>query len=384
MKEVVVDRITLQGMTWDHPRGFESIVACNDLVEKNFGVSIDWRARSLLQFGDQHVREFAPTSDLMVIDHPHVADAVNDGSVVAFDDFIDSDTLATLQKESVGPSHNSYLYRGKLWGLAIDGACQVSVYRPDLVDGVPPFWEDVLADAARGKVLWPCKPVDAFSTFATVLAQRGAPLNMGDTIFNQAVAEEVLEMLIELGSLIPEWCHTSNPFEISEALIDSDDYHYATPLYGYTNYSRVGFRTKVLHYDDVASFDGRATGSQLGGAGIAVSSATEHPELACKIAVYLASAEAQRGPYTERGGQPGNLRAWLSPQTNDITGNFFRNTLRSMEGSWVRPRVIGWPNFQFDTSQVIRRILTNKKVTSADWAELREIEQRLIAAGGST
>ncbi len=378
-----MERITLKGMTWDHPRGFESVVSCNDLVEENFGVTIDWTARSLLQFGDQHVREFAPTSDLMVIDHPHVADGVKDGALIALDDYIDSDTLAILEKESAGPSHVSYQFEGKLWGLAIDGACQVSTYRPDLVDGVPPFWEDVFADAAKGKVLWPCKPVDAFSTFATLLAQRGAPMNMGDTIINRAVAEEVLEMLIELGSLVPEWCHTSNPFEIAEALVDSDDFHYAPALYGYTNYSREGFRPKVLHFDDIPSFDGLATGAQLGGAGIAVSSATENPELACKIAVYLASAEAQRGPYTERGGQPGNLRAWLSPRMNSLTGNFFRNTLRSMEGSWVRPRVVGWPDFQFDASQVIHRILANKKVTAADWAELGEIEQRLQVAGGN-
>jgi multiple sugar transport system substrate-binding protein len=373
---------TLKGMTWNHPRGFESVVACNDLVEKTFGVSVDWRARSLLEFGDQHVREFSPTSDLMVIDHPHVADAVHDGAVIAFDDYVDPKTLQTLRKESAGPSHDSYLYDGKVWGLAIDGACQVSVYRPDLIDGVPPFWEDVFRDAAKGKVLWPHKPVDAFSTFATLMAQRGAGITVGDTIINREIAGEVLDMLIELASLVPDWCHTSNPFEISEALVGSDDYYYATPLYGYTNYSRDGFRDKVLHYDDVVSFDGLATGSQLGGAGIAVSSATADPELACAIAVYLASAEAQNGPYTERGGQPGNLRAWLSPRMNALTGNFFRNTLRSMEGSWVRPRVVGWPDFQFDTSQVIHRILAEKKVTSADWADIGEIEQRLRVSGG--
>jgi multiple sugar transport system substrate-binding protein len=368
-------------MTWDHPRGFESVVACSDLVAEKFGVEIQWQARSLLQFGDQHVREFSPVSDLMVIDHPHVADAVVDGAVIAFDDHIEASVLDVLERESAGPSHDSYRFDGKLWGLAIDGACQVSVYRPDLVDGVPPFWEDIFADAAAGKVLWPYKPVDAFSTFATLMAQKGAGMSLSESVIDRNVAGEVLDMMIRFASLVPSWCATSNPFEISEALVDSDDFHYAAPLYGYTNYSREGFRPRSLHYDDVPSFDGRATGSQLGGAGIAVSSATADPELACRIAVYLASAEAQNGPYTKRGGQPGNLRAWLSPGMNALTGQFFRNTLRSMEGSWVRPRVVGWPDFQFDVSQVIHRILTTGQVTATDWSTIEGLEQRLIDRG---
>jgi len=120
----------LTGMTWDHPRGFESVVACNDLIKAEFGVTVEWSARSLLQFGDQHVREFAEGRDLMVIDHPHVPDAVVDGAVIAMDDLVDQDTLERLARESAGPSHESYRFRGKIWALAIDAATQVSVYRP--------------------------------------------------------------------------------------------------------------------------------------------------------------------------------------------------------------------------------------------------------------
>ncbi len=133
------------------PRGFDSVVACNDLLDAEFGVTVEWTARSLLQFGDQHVREFAEGHDLMVIDHPHVPDAVVDGAVVAMDDVVPAETLERLARESAGPSHESYRFRGKVWALAIDGATQVSVYRPDLVDGVPPFWDDILSDAAAGE-----------------------------------------------------------------------------------------------------------------------------------------------------------------------------------------------------------------------------------------
>jgi multiple sugar transport system substrate-binding protein len=369
-------------MTWDHPRGFESVVACNDLVEKKFGVTIEWQARSLLQFGDQHVREFAKDHDLMVIDHPHVPDGVNDGALVAMDDLLTADQRAVLERESAGPSHESYRFRGKIWALAIDAATQVSVYRPDLVDGVPPFWSDILADAKSKRVLWPYKPVDAFSTFATLSAQIGYAI-ASDRMLDKETTEKVMDFMIGFASLVPDFCATSNPFEISERLVETDDYWYAAPLYGYTNYSRAGFRARVLHYDDVPSFDGRATGSQLGGAGIAVSSYSQHQKLAGEIAAYLSSAEAQNGPYTERYGQPGNLRAWLSPRMNSLTGNFFRNTLRSIQGSWVRPRLVGWPDFQFDVSQVIHRSLVNKKFEAADWSQMEKHQDELSGKQGS-
>ena len=374
----MASRPVLKGMTWDHPRGLESVVACNDLVQEKFGVTIEWKARSLLQFGDQHVREFAKDYDLMVIDHPHVPDGVVDGALVALDDYLSVEQMTTLERESAGPSHESYRFKGKIWALAIDAATQVSVYRPDLVDGAPPFWDDVLSDAKKGKVLWPYKPVDAFSTFATLSAQLGKPIG-SDHGLDKGVTEEGMDFLLSFASLVPEFCATSNPFEISERLVETDEFWYAAPLYGYTNYSRAGFRTRTLNYDDVPSFDGRATGSQLGGAGIAVSSYSEHKKLAAEIAAYLSSAEAQNGPYTERFGQPGNLRAWLSPKMNSLTNNFFRNTLRSIEGAWVRPRLVGWPDFQFDVSQVIHRSLVAGRFTSADWSEMEKHRDSLLA-----
>ena len=359
-----------KGMTWDHPRGFDSVVACNALLEERFGVSVEWTARSLLEFGDQHVREFAPGHDLMVIDHPHVPDGVADGALLAMDDLLSHEQLEKLARESAGPSHESYRFLGKIWALAIDAATQVSVYRPDLSDGVPPFWDDVMTDARKGKVLWPHKPVDAFSTFATLSAQWGSPLGSSENFLDEDVTQEVMEFLLSFAALVPEECQRSNPFEISEMLVSSDDYAYATPLYGYTNYSRQGFRSRVLAYDDVPSFDGLASGAQLGGAGIAVSAHSAQPEKAALVAAYLSSAEAQNGPYTEMHGQPGNVRAWLSPAMNSLTHGFFRNTLRTIERSWVRPRVVGWPDFQFAVSRVIHQALVNKVFNASDWSEM--------------
>jgi len=363
---------TLKGMTWDHPRGLDSVVNSNSLLEREAGVTVEWSARSLLAFGDQPIVEFFNDVDLMIIDHPHVPDAVNSQTILALDELLGADQLAALERTSVGESHASYQYQGKQWALAIDTAAQVSAFRPDKADHSPIFWSDVLDLARTGTLLWPHKPVDAFSTFATLMAQHEAPLGGTENFIEKQEAHEVLEFMIELSGLVPDICLTSNPIDAAELLAGDDKYAHAICMYGYSNYSRAGFREHLIAYDDLPSFDGRASGSQLGGAGIAVSAASSNPQLAAEIAYLLSSPEIQSSTYVAAGGQPGNLQAWKSGYANQLTHNFFANTLRSLERAWVRPRIFGWPEVQFASSQIIHRVLTEKKFVTADLDAIEE------------
>ena len=355
--------VVLRGMTWDHPRGVDGLRASDAGLKERLGATVEWEARSLLAFGDQHVADFAGDFDLMVIDHPHVPDAVEAGALLSLDGI---PGLIDLARESVGRSHESYRYRGAQWALALDAAAQVSAYRPDRTDGAPVFWSDALQLARTGTVLWPYKPVDAFSTFATLLAQRGAPLAEPDLFVDRTVAAEVVDFMIELADAVPAWCADANPIDVAEALVGAgghaDDYSVGVALFGYTNYSRRGFRQHLLGYDDLPSFDGRSAGSTLGGAGIAVSASTPHPDLAIAVATELAGAAVQTGPYTAGGGQPGNLLAWRSGTTNAATSGFFRNTLRTLERAWVRPRVAGWPDLQLALSHLVRDAVIARRV----------------------
>lgn len=367
---------TLKGMTWDHPRGLDCLVNSDDLLKKQLGVSVEWSARSLLAFGDQHISEFYADHDLMIIDHPHVPDAVHANAVIALEDVASEADLELLAKTSVGASHDSYIYKGKHWALAIDTAAQVSAYRPDKTAKGLVFWEDVLAAGREGLVLWPHKPVDAFSTFATLMAQQKHPLCSTDEYLDKAVAAQVLTFMIELAKVVPAQCLTMNPIEAAEYLVTTDREHYSICMYGYTNYSRDGFRTRPIVYDDVPSFDGLASGSQLGGAGIAISSATKNVELAAQVAILLSLPEIQSTTYVDAGGQPGNLAAWKAPHANDITRNFFNNTLRTLERAWVRPRFLGWPDVQYQSSLIIHRILKEKNFSTKDIEEIAATYQR--------
>jgi len=368
----------LKGMTWDHPRGFTSVVSSNELLAELCQSEVEWQARSLLAFGDQHISEFYRENDLMIIDHPHVPDAVEAGAVIAFEELISPETLHLLRLTSVGASHDSYQYRERQWALAIDTAAQVSAFRPDRADGSPIFWSDVLDIAATGRLLWPYKPVDAFSTFATLMAQKGKPMASGSNFIDSKTALEVLSFMVELAALIPAFCASFNPIDAAELLASSDDFDHSVCMYGYTNYSRSGFRANLLTYDDLPSFDGLASGSQLGGAGIAVSSASKDPVKAAEIAVLLSLPHVQSTTYVQGGGQPGNLVAWRSESANLITNNFFRNTLRTLERAWVRPRLLGWPDVQFHSSQIIHTALVERSVNEATVAAISDTFEKYI------
>ena len=66
----------LKGIAWDHPRGFDPMVATANLFQKkNPEVEIKWDKRPLQAFADRPIEEMAFDYDLMVIDHPHVGEA---------------------------------------------------------------------------------------------------------------------------------------------------------------------------------------------------------------------------------------------------------------------------------------------------------------------
>ena len=370
--------IELKGMTWDHVRGRDCLIESNDLLIQKCGISVSWDARSLLAFGDQHISEFYNDYDLMIIDHPHVPDAVHADAVIPFEELVTASQLDLLEATSVGASHDSYLYKGKHWALAIDTAAQVSAFRPDKAERSPVFWHEVFELAKKKQLLWAHKPVDAFSTFATLMAQKGAPLEGTSRFINQEMALEVLEFMVELASLVPDFCATSNPIDIAERLSGSDDYAYGICMYGYSNYSRDGFRKNILVYDDLPSFDGRATGSQLGGAGVAVSSKSKNPKAAAEAAMLLSLPDIQATTYGLGGGQPGNLIAWKDQMLNDVSHNFFRNTLRTLENAWVRPRVLGWPDVQYQSSLIIHKCLVEKKVSKKDVEEIASTYDKYV------
>ncbi|MGN6327158.1 extracellular solute-binding protein [Pseudolysinimonas sp.] len=349
---------TLRGMTWEHARGHGSVVAASAAYRAvRPDVEVVWEQRSLQAFADQPLQDLAARYDLLVIDHPHIPIAAESGILAALDGTGHDDELAVLAAQSVGASHASYAHAGRQWGLATDAAAQVAAYRPDLLPDPPRTWAEVLELAADGRVRWPAKPIDAFSSLVTVAANAGSPPMRDGRFLDREAGERALDLLHRLAELVPEADLATNPIEVADALAADDRWAYAPLLFGYSNYSRAGFRAHRLRYVDIPRGPEGVAGSLLGGAGIAVSARAADLAAAIHFAFWLDSATVQAGPYYDGGGQPGNAVAWDDPAVNADSLDFFRGTRATLEGAYVRPRHIGYPALQDAASPLVTAAL---------------------------
>jgi multiple sugar transport system substrate-binding protein len=351
--------VRLRGNTWDHTRGYDPMVATAErfVTARAADVDLIWERRSLQAFADLPVRELAAECDLMVIDHPHVGEAAQEGSLLAFDEIAPPKALNDLRKAAVGNSYDSYVVDGQVWALPLDAACQVSARREDLLATSPTTWDEVRELAEDGQVLWPLKPVDAICSFQTIAANRGTPCGLGDdfTGVNDGVA--VLELMSSISSHLPERCLSMNPIETLDLMSTSDAHAYCPLLFGYTNYARPGYRGSVVHFGNVPSSGRGPIGSILGGAGLALSARSENVELAVEYALWVTSGQVQRTLYFDSGGQPAHEAAWDDDQTNSAANDFFRATRRTIDTSWIRPRHAGFIDFQDRAGDIVNAYL---------------------------
>ena len=350
---------TLRGITWEHARGYGSVVAAAAAYRgTNPEVEVVWEFRSLQAFADHPIEELAGEYDLLVIDHPHIPHAAENGLFAALDGGEHDTELALLASQSVGRSFESYSSAGRQWALPIDAAAQVAAYRPDLLAEPPRDWPAVLDLAREGRVLWPGKPIDAFSSLVTVSSNAGAdPMGADGLFLPEQDALRALGLLHELAAHVPIENLSWNPIQVADALADGDRFAYSPLLFGYTNYSRAGFRSHRLRYVDIPSGARGVAGSLLGGAGIAVSAQCSSRAEAVDFAFWLASAPVQAGVYFDGGGQPGNAVAWDDDRTNDLTLDFFRGTRATLDGASLRPRTAGFVELQDRLSVLVTRAL---------------------------
>ena len=362
---------TLRGITWEHARGHGSVVAAAAEYRKlRPDVEVTWEFRSLQAFADRPISSLVDDYDLLVIDHPHIPLAADRGLFARLDGVGHDEELAILAGQTVGRSHESYSHRGHQWGLAIDAAAQVAAYRPDLIAEPPRSWPAVLALAREGRVLWPAKPIDALSSLITVAANGGADPMSGNGLFlPEDRALEAMGLLRELAGLVPPENLAWNPIQVADALAEGDRFAYSPLLFGYTNYSRAGFRANRLRYTDIPAGARGVSGSLLGGAGIAVSDRTRHAAEAIEHAFWLASASVQAGAYFDGGGQPGNAVAWDDDRTNEVALDFFRATRATLEGAYLRPRSTGYIGLQDELAPIVTRTLAGE-LTEAEGVRL--------------
>lgn len=366
----------LRGMTWSHPRGYDPLVACATVWQERTGVAVHWEQRSLQDFETFPVDELARQYDLIVIDHPHVGQVTAEGCLLPLDVPGRERERAAMARGSVGASYQSYDWAGHQWAFPIDAATQVMAWRPDLLDAAPTRLGEVMDLAREGRVLLPLRSPHALMCFYTLAANLGTPCAASEgELIAPAAGAEVYARLKALAALVPAGCFGMDPIDTFERMATAGSDAACVPLiYGYVSYALAGFRERRLAFADIpAAGTLGPVGAALGGTGIAVSARTQYPEEAIDFACWVASGTVQRGLYAAAGGQPGHAEAWDDDGVNLAVGGFYRNTRRTLEGSFLRPRHDGYMAFQAAASERISAALRDGEEGEEPVADLNRM-----------
>ncbi|TRZ81643.1 MAG: extracellular solute-binding protein [Sediminibacterium sp.] len=365
--------IKFKGITWDHARGYDPLIAASELYFKQKGIQVEWQKRSLTNFGDQSLEELSKQFDLIIMDHPHVGVAEASNCFLPLNDLVPANILNEIKNTSAGPSFESYHYHGKQWALPIDAAMQCASYRADLMsnESLPTSWEEVfaLAKILSSKNLYigmALCPTDCLCSFLSLTAQLGSPIKENNKVLNRetlnnellvqpSIGLKALSMLRTMRDVFHPKALDWNPIALYDYMADQNDIAYSPLAFCYTNYSRIGFRKNILKYHTAPEL----INVVLGGAGIAITSSCCNVQEAAYYAAWICSDVVQSTIYVNAQGQPGNKMAWENKQANVITNNFFTNTMPSLTNAYLRPRYQGWPRFQTFLGETIHAYLVN-------------------------
>ncbi|MEJ8475681.1 extracellular solute-binding protein [Roseibium algae] len=366
--------ITLRGMTWSDPRGYDPLVAAVTAFQKKRpDVSIQWDKRSLQEFESTPVQDLAANYDLLVIDHPHVGTIVKQNCLIPMGDIVEDDVLLDLASQSVGRSFESYHYQGHQWALPLDAAAQVQAYRPDRLDTPVRSWTDVVTLAEDGKVIWPLRPPHVLMAFFTLMGNIGAPCGVQSGNFAETrSAHQVLNAMQALYDAVDPTCSLMDPIAALDALADSPKLALSPLTYLYKGYANIGYRPNRIAFSDIPVLGKSGPlGSALGGTGIAVSANTAHPKLCGAFSQWVAGGHIQSTLYAQSNGQPGHAAAWNDASVNEPVGDAYFKTRMTHEAAWLRPRHDGYMGFQEEGSEIFADILAGKATKASGLSALK-------------
>ncbi|CCN38616.1 putative Extracellular solute-binding protein family 1 [Vibrio nigripulchritudo SO65] len=374
--------IELKGLAWDHERCWAPL----ELGAKEFNgmhpeVTIQWDRRSLFSFGEGNLDAVVEHYDLIMIDHPFAGESVDNRYFHDLTTLLPPAFIENQRKHSVGPSFESYRFGQNLTALPVDAACQVAAYRPDLFEHygwtLPRTYEDLITLGNLAKVQglflgYPAVQVDIICSFLTISANLGYPLSDKSEFWTLAQFQSVCHILKTMLSFAHPDSFRWNPVRCYEHMTHHDDVLYCPLGFGYLNYSAEG-AGKPLAFSDIISFGQpiSCAGALLGGAGLAITTSCQHPEVAASFAAYIASEDFQTNGYVKAGGQAGHSTAWDSEANNAQFGHFFINTRKTIDSAYLRPRFPGFMDFFRDAAIQLTTIFTSNAPIEMVWRHLR-------------
>ena len=365
--------VQLSGIAWDHSRALPPLVATAQRYEETHrGIRIHWQKRTLDEFGHMPIAALAQKFDLIVIDHPWSGYCFEKKLVHDLAKITPPEKLAELKENAIGPTFESYVWQNKILALPIDAATPAPSWRPDLLEraGVQPpqTWAEAVALARRKLAVIPGFNADLFLHFLMLVKALGAdPCVDHERIAPRAIMQRAAEMLRELTEPMPRDIFELNPILAAERMTTTDDFAWNAFAYTYNNYARPDFAAKRLRFGELISLEpsGPRLRSVLGGTGIAISANCKNVAAALDYALFVASANVQRGIYVHAGGQPAQRAAWDDKLADKLCGGFFSGTRLAQSEAMVRPRYSGYVALQTDGGKALQEHLRDDRSLSA-------------------
>ena len=369
------------GLTWDHPRGRDALVEAARLANADGEALLHWRTQPLEGFESAPIAELARDNDLLVLDHPHLGEALAEDCLVPLETLYPAERLAAWGRACIGPALASYRFEGRTWALPLDIAAQVMARRADLAPEAPGDWDGVLRLAAERPVALSLGGPHAWLTLLSIAAADGVPADgtglaapRGDGLFPDETLAGALETLHRLHERRPPGSESLNPIALLERMARTDEIALIPLVFGYVTYAASGDGRSPIVFDDAIGNRG-----VLGGTGIGFSRRATFSRPLLEHVASLLSDERQRGLIPEHGGQPSFRSAWHDEAVNRAANGFYRATAATAENAVLRPRFDGYIAFQGTASERLRAALARREDPRATiealralWREARE------------
>ncbi|WP_167133153.1 extracellular solute-binding protein [Paramicrobacterium chengjingii] len=349
-----------RGLTWDHPRGRTALEeAAGRWRHHDDPLDLAWETHSLEGFESSPIDELADRYDLIVLDHPHLGDAVKHQSLQPLDDLFGAADRERWAREAIGPTFRSYVYDDQLWALPLDTAAQVAVIAPNVDEPHPTTWDEVESFAINNRVALSLAGPHAFLSFASLCVAVGEePVTGRDQlVVSRSVGAEAAERLKRIASMCPPGSGELNPIELLSEMAEHQLADYCPLVFGYVNYADTARARRLTFVDAPSVAAGGRPGSTLGGTGIAISRQCDPSSQLIAHLRWLLHPNTQREIIPHFAGQPSMRSAWTDARVNQLSGDFYSNTARTLDSSWIRPRYSGFIGFQSEASARIRSML---------------------------
>ncbi|HET7412059.1 MAG TPA: carbohydrate ABC transporter substrate-binding protein, partial [Pararhizobium sp.] len=355
------------GLTWDHPRGYRALEAASE------SGPVAWVRQPLEGFESHPIADLAARHDLLVLDHPHIGEAIAEACLQPIEDWFTPADIAGWASGTIGRTLESYRWDRRHYALPLDVAMQVAARDPDRMPEAPDSWDDVMRLSETCPVALSLAGPHALLTFFSLCLSLGEEPG-GEDLISDAAGLEALRRIMRLAERAPKGTEGLNPIALLEAIAARVGIALVPLVFGYVNYAvPARSRAAVAFSDAPRETPSGRRGSVLGGTGIGITRRAKPDGDLLAHLRWLMSDEAQLRFIPDHDGQPSARSAWLSPEVNAAWGGFYAATAETAEQAWVRPRFDGYIAFQTAASDVLRVALEAKAPAGDTLSRLRTL-----------